>query len=139
MSYYREYSRPAVTSNGCSYASLQGYNQAYYGTSVMAPVPVSAPSMSTVVVPSFGAPGYDVLMHSRDNGANCTWAQKQGCHQQCRESCMDAENKRACLKNCVGDCQSTCPSGTCSGYFEKSRAYPDYPNNCSRYTSRLCN
>ena len=95
MSSKHEYERPSVTSNGCAYATLQSYNQGYYGRSIMAPVPATTRSME-FVIPSFGSNGYTSL-----SGGGC-----QG------------------------------PS--CSGFAEISRAYPNYPNNCNKFTSRLC-
>lgn len=92
---YSEYSRPTVTSGGCSYATLDNYNQNYFGRGM-----VGAPTMSQTrsheiyVVPSYGGPGYDKLMHAKY------------------------------------------PS--CSGYYDVNSAYPNYPNACGRFSSRLC-
>ena len=93
MAQYREYERPSVTSGGCSYATLAGYNQGYYGKSILAPVPSTTQGMT--VIPEFGGRGYATLMH--------------GAQQ---------------------------PS--CSGYFGIYNAYPNFPNNCTKFTSRLC-
>lgn len=60
-SYPTEYMGASVNAGGCTYASLQNYNQGYYGRSILAPVPATTSSMETVVVPSFGSPGYNVM------------------------------------------------------------------------------
>jgi hypothetical protein len=65
----REYSNAVVSSNGCSYATLNHYNENYSGRRpVNAPVPSQTRSNQIVIVPSFGGPGYQSLMHSQNSG-----------------------------------------------------------------------
>ena len=62
MPYNHEYSRPSVTSGGCSYATLEAYNQNYFGRGrVGAPMSAQTRSSEIVVVPSFGGIGYQNL------------------------------------------------------------------------------
>jgi len=37
-----------------------------------------------------------------------------------------------------GNLQHGCLAGTCTGYYSMKGAYPDYQNNCCKFTSRLC-
>ena len=58
-----EYTRPSVTSNGCAYATLDNYNQNYFGKGLVgAPRLAQTRSNSIVVVPSYGGLGYQSLM-----------------------------------------------------------------------------
>ena len=69
-SYPNEYNGGSVTSGGCSYASLSNYNQGYYGRSILAPVPVQNRSLE-IIVPSFGAPGYNLSSGDMGEVASC--------------------------------------------------------------------
>lgn len=56
-----EYSKPTVSAGGCSYSTLNAYNQNYFGRSASgAPVMSQTRSNEVVVVPSFGGPGYNL-------------------------------------------------------------------------------
>jgi hypothetical protein len=103
-----EYSKPSVTSSGCSYATLDAYNQNYFGRGRAGP-PMRAQTNSpeVVIVPSFGGMGY----------ANLT-------------------NNTA--PNCGGRQMSNSAAPSCNGYFDISNAYPNYANTCGRFTSNLC-
>ena len=60
-----EYTRPSVASGGCSYSTLYNYNQDYYGRGLVgAPTLAQARSHETIIVPSYGGPGYQNLVHS---------------------------------------------------------------------------
>ena len=69
---HHEYSRPSVTSNGCSYSTLSSYNANYSGRGpiVGAPTMSRARSNEIVVVPSYGGPGYQNLTQQRNS--TCT-------------------------------------------------------------------
>lgn len=54
----------------CKYATLSNYNMGF-GAGAVAPVPAGTPSMSTVIVPNFGAPGYDTLQHGKAGSETC--------------------------------------------------------------------
>jgi len=61
-----EYTNPTVGSGGCSYATLNNYNQNYFGRGgVGAPVLSQTRSNEIVVVPSYGGPGYNSLMNQK--------------------------------------------------------------------------
>lgn len=63
---YGEYSRPTVTSGGCSYSTLSSYNQNYFGRGkVGAPTLSQTRSQEVVVIPSFGGPGYKALSNTK--------------------------------------------------------------------------
>lgn len=63
---YSEYTRPTVASGGCSYTTLDNYNQNYFGRgAVGAPNMAQLRSNEVVVVPSYGGPGYNTLMHQK--------------------------------------------------------------------------
>lgn len=111
----REYSRPIVGSSGCLYTTLGTYNQGYYGRGIAAPVPSTAASMEIVTVPAYNAPGYDTLTANRLYTYPYTFGSGM--------SCSD------------GGCGV---AGNCTGYFGIRSAYPSYPSNCSKFTSRLC-
>ena len=83
-------------SGAWAYTTLSEYNQGYYGKGNIAPVPVDSPSVSTIVVPSWGGPGYDTLFH-------CSGSDDAG-----------------------------------NGYYSLNNAYPSFPDNCGRFTNRLC-
>ena len=62
---YGEYNRPTVTSSGCSYATLDSYNQNYFGRgAVGAPTLAQTRSAEVIVIPSYGSIGYNVLQPS---------------------------------------------------------------------------
>lgn len=64
MAQYGEYNKPTVSGSGCSYATLDNYNQNYFGRgTVGAPVMSQTRSNEIVVIPSYGGPGYNTLMH----------------------------------------------------------------------------
>lgn len=65
-----EFYNKQVGAGGCSYHTLSNYNQGY-GAGAMAPVPSGTPSMSTVVVPQYSAPGYDALQHGVNSAQMC--------------------------------------------------------------------
>ena len=64
-----EYTRPTVSSNGCAYATLDSYNQNYWGRAgiVGPPVMSQGQSMETVVIPSYGGIGYNTLAYNQNN------------------------------------------------------------------------
>jgi hypothetical protein len=63
---YGEYTRPMVTSGGCAYATLDNYNQNYFGRgAVGAPTLSQTRSNELVVVPTYGGVGYQTLMNSK--------------------------------------------------------------------------
>jgi hypothetical protein len=91
---YGEYTNPTVGAGGCSYATLNNYNQNYFGHgAVGAPVMSQVSSNEVVIVPSFGGPGYNISRQRQP---------------------------------------------TCTGYLNVSGAYPNYPNQCGRFSSSLC-
>ena len=55
-----EYTKPTVSSNGCSYTTLSKYNQNYYGVggSASSSMVAQARSNEVVIVPSYGGVGY---------------------------------------------------------------------------------
>jgi hypothetical protein len=58
--YSHEYTKPSVTSNGCSYTTLDSYNQNYFGRGVVgAPRMSQTRSAEVVILPSYGAIGYN--------------------------------------------------------------------------------
>ncbi len=60
-----EYNKPTVGGSGCSYATLDNYNQNYFGRGVVgAPVMSQVRSNEVVVVPSYGGPGYRALTNT---------------------------------------------------------------------------
>jgi hypothetical protein len=71
---FREYSRPSVSGSGCTYSSLQNYNQNYASTQTPgAPVVASARSNEIVIIPSYGGIGYSSLNASADGSTpSCT-------------------------------------------------------------------
>lgn len=60
MNTSREFQQ-TLTNNSAGYAMLGTYNM---GTQWTAPQ-AFAPSMATIVVPTFGAPGYNTLLHNQ--------------------------------------------------------------------------
>lgn len=89
-----EYSGPTVGANGCAYATLNSYNQNYFGRGgVGAPVLSQTRSAEVVVIPSYGAQGYNNMSSKK-------------------------------------------PS--CSGYMNLRSSYPNYPNACGAFSSRMC-
>ncbi len=57
-----EYYKSSVGSAACGYATLGSYNMGGGGS--MAPVPVTASASGQVVVPQYGAAGYNTLTHN---------------------------------------------------------------------------
>lgn len=67
---YGEYSKPTVSGAGCSYSTLHGYNQNYFGRgggAVGAPVASQTRSLQNVIVPSYGGVGYNTLTYNQKN------------------------------------------------------------------------
>jgi hypothetical protein len=63
---YNEYSRPSVASSGCAYATLDSYNQNYFGRgAVGAPRISQTASNQVVVVPAYGGPGYSMSQQEK--------------------------------------------------------------------------
>ena len=63
-----EYSGPSVKGSGCSYATLNSYNQNYFGRNggaVGSAVASQTKSLETVVVPSYGGVGYNSLAYTQ--------------------------------------------------------------------------
>ncbi len=69
-----EYTKASVGSAGCTYATLQGYNQNYNLSTINvgAPVVSSARSNEIVIVPSYGGVGYSSLSASQGRSSSCT-------------------------------------------------------------------
>jgi hypothetical protein len=66
-----EFHGSAVGAEGCAYARLGAYNNNYFGRSVIgAPVISQTRSNEIIVVPSFGGPGYNNLVASKN--PNCS-------------------------------------------------------------------
>lgn len=66
MGYIGEYTKPTVTSGGCSYSTLDNYNQNYFGRgAVSAPTLSQSRSNQIIVVPSYGGMGYNTLQNTR--------------------------------------------------------------------------
>lgn len=88
-----EYSGIAV-GNGCAYATLNSYNQNYFGRGgTGSPVISQTRSLQTVVIPSYGGLSYSNM-------------------------------------------SSRVPS--CNGYMTLKSSYPNFPNSCSQFSSRMC-
>jgi len=67
---FNEYSKPSVSGPNCAYASLQDYNQNYFGRGgAGAPQRASAASNEVIVLPSFGGKGYKL---GSSQGTSCT-------------------------------------------------------------------
>jgi hypothetical protein len=65
-----EYNRPSVTGPPCNYATLQSYNQNYFGLGrVVTPQLAAARSME-VVLPTYGGVGYNALTLDRAPSCN---------------------------------------------------------------------
>ena len=62
---YQEYNNSTVSGNGCSYATLDAYNQNFSVRGRMsAPRFSQTGSSEVIIVPSFGANGYNTLTQS---------------------------------------------------------------------------
>lgn len=70
----KEYAKSTVASSGCSYATLQNYNQNYSLSTqnVGAPVVSGVRSNEIVIVPSYGGTGYSSLNASGKQPGSCT-------------------------------------------------------------------
>lgn len=67
-----EYTQSSVGANGCSYSTLNSYNQNYFGRGQMnmAPQLSQTRSNEVVVIPGFGGSSYNIL-NSGVQGGNC--------------------------------------------------------------------
>lgn len=72
MPYPSEYSASPVGANGCSYSTLNNYSANYFGRGAVNAAPMLAQTRSNeiVLVPGFGASGYNVL-NNGVQGASC--------------------------------------------------------------------
>ncbi len=54
MNQHHEYNRPAVAGPGCNYATLQSYNQNYFGRGAVVVPQMSQSRSAEIVIPSYG-------------------------------------------------------------------------------------
>ncbi len=58
MNTHHEYNRPSVAGPGCSYATLQSYNQNYFGRGRVTVPQLSQARSAEIVIPSYGGVAY---------------------------------------------------------------------------------
>lgn len=76
-----EFYNKQAGSGAWGYATLANYND-IQAAAPMAPVPSGTPSMAMTVVPTFGAPGYDTLMHGMKVPTSGSYFQIQNAYPQ---------------------------------------------------------
>jgi hypothetical protein len=70
MNQHHEYNRPSVAGPGCNYATLQSYDQNYFGRGAVVVPQASQSRSAEIVIPSYGGIAYNVLSNSKVPSCN---------------------------------------------------------------------